>query len=126
MSIIPTARLPAVPFFIQLQNHAYFEFIIGQGISSVFTGNSGNTKLFDGQPDHLVPSSSAFLVDSDLFLMAGRMIGHCFLHGGPALTGLSRAIVHIMCGGTVETAIIDVNDGPGIDLREKITLVCIL
>nr|XP_055060770.1 uncharacterized protein LOC129444253 isoform X3 [Misgurnus anguillicaudatus] len=86
-------------------------------------GNSGETKLFDGEPDHLVPSSSAFLVESDLFLMAGRMIGHCFLHGGPALTGLSPAIVHILCGGTVETAIIQINDCPDIDLREKITLL---
>lgn len=115
------------PCSIQPQNHKKIEYmLIGQGISSVCTGNSGDTKLFDGEPDHLVPSSSAFLVESDLFLMAGRMIGHCFLHGGPALTGLSPAIVHILCGGTVETAIIQINDCPDIDLREKITLVCIL
>lgn len=110
-----------------LYNHRITEFeymIISQGISSVCTGNSGDTKLFDGEPDHLVPSSSAFLVESDLFLMAGRMIGHCFLHGGPALTGLSPAIVHILCGGTAETAIIEINDCPDIDLREKITLAC--
>ncbi|KAK5614382.1 hypothetical protein CRENBAI_000622 [Crenichthys baileyi] len=55
--------------------------------------------------------------------MAGRMIGHCFLHGGPPLTGLSPAIVHILCGGTPETAIVEINDCPDIDLREKITLV---
>ncbi|KAL7404672.1 hypothetical protein ABVT39_017955 [Epinephelus coioides] len=86
-------------------------------------GNAGATNLFDGEPDHLVPSSSAFIVDSDLFLMAGRMIGHCFLNGGPALTGLSPAIVHILCGGTPETALIKINDCPDLDLREKITLV---
>ena len=100
--------------------------IIDQGISSVCTGNSGDTKLFDGEPDHLVLSSSVFLVESDLFLMAGRMIGHCFLHGGPAMTGLSPAIVHILCGGTAETAIIEMTDCPDIDVWEKITLVCIL
>lgn len=89
-------------------------------------GNAGATNLFDGEPDHLVPSSSAFIVDSDLFLMAGRMIGHCFLNGGPALTGLSPAIVHVLCGGTPETALIKIDDCPDLDLREKITLVCIL
>ncbi|MED6282434.1 hypothetical protein CHARACLAT_032130 [Characodon lateralis] len=82
-------------------------------------GNVCVTRLFDEEPDHLVPSSSAFLVESDLFLMAGRMIGHCFLHGGPLLTGLSRAIIHIFCGGTPETAIAEINDCPDIDLREK-------
>ncbi|MEQ2280108.1 hypothetical protein AMECASPLE_016355 [Ameca splendens] len=82
-------------------------------------GNACVTRLFDGEPDHLVPSSSAFLVESDLFLMAGRMIGHCSLHGGPPLTGLSPAIIHIFCGGTPETAIAEINDCPDIDLREK-------
>ncbi|XP_049434738.1 uncharacterized protein LOC125890240 isoform X1 [Epinephelus fuscoguttatus] len=86
-------------------------------------GNAGATNLFDGEPDHLVPSSSAFIVDSDLCLMAGRMIGHCFLNGGPALTGLSPAIVHVLCGGTPETALIKINDCPDLDLREKITLL---
>ncbi|KAI2646736.1 Acetyl-CoA decarbonylase/synthase complex subunit alpha 1 [Labeo rohita] len=58
-------------------------------------GNANITKIFDGEPDQLVPSSSAFLVDSDLFLMAGKIIGHCFLHGGPPLSGLSPAVVHL-------------------------------
>lgn len=70
-----------------------------------------------------MPSSSAFLVESDLFLMAGRIIGHCFLHGGPPLTGLSPAIVHILSGGTPETATLEINDCPDIDLREKLQLV---
>ncbi|KAF3858971.1 hypothetical protein F7725_021370 [Dissostichus mawsoni] len=63
---------------------------------------------------------------SDLFLMVGRIIGHCFLHGGPGLTGLSPAVVHILCGGTAETATISIRDCPDMDLREKIQIVCIL
>ncbi len=70
---------------------------------SCFSGNAHITKIFDGEPDHLVPSSSAHLVDSDLFLMAGRMIGHCFLHGDPPLSGLSPAVVHVISGGSAET-----------------------
>ncbi|XP_034536180.1 uncharacterized protein LOC117810445 isoform X2 [Notolabrus celidotus] len=97
-----------------------------QKLKDGFTFNFGNscvTRLFDGEVDHLVPSSSAFLVESDLFLMAGRMIGHCFLHGGPSMSGLSPAVVHILCGGTVETATIEISDCPDIDLREIIQLV---
>ncbi|KAG7455552.1 hypothetical protein MATL_G00257890 [Megalops atlanticus] len=37
--------------------------------------NSSVTRLFEGEPGHLVPSASHFLVESDMFLMAGRMIG---------------------------------------------------
>ncbi|XP_062847590.1 uncharacterized protein LOC134310012 isoform X2 [Trichomycterus rosablanca] len=81
------------------------------------------TRLFDGEPDHLVPSSSAFLVESDLFLMAGRMIGHCFLHGGPALSGLSPAVIHLLSGGKAETAVVEICDCPDLDLRERIKLL---
>uniref|UniRef100_A0A8C2H3U6 HECT domain-containing protein n=1 Tax=Cyprinus carpio TaxID=7962 RepID=A0A8C2H3U6_CYPCA len=86
-------------------------------------GNAHITRIFDGEPDHLVPSSSAHLVDSDLFLMAGRMIGHCFLHGGPPLSGLSPAVVHVISGGSAETAVVQISDCPDFDLRQKIMLL---
>lgn len=91
-----------------------------------FSGNANITRIFDGEPDQLVPSSSACLVDSDLFLMAGKMIGHCFLHGGPPLSGLSPAVVHVISGGNAETAVVHISDCPYFDLRKKIMLVCIL
>ncbi len=93
---------------------------------SCFSGNAHITRFFDGEPDHLVPSSSAHLVDSDLFLMAGIMISHCFLHGGPPLSGLSPAVVHVISGGSAETAVVQMSDCPDFDLRQKIMLVCIL
>lgn len=83
------------------------------------------TRLFDGQKDHLVPSASSVLVESDLFLMAGRMIGHSFIHGGPTLSGLSKAVVNILGGGTPETAAsaLTLLDCPDMDLRETVGLV---
>lgn len=93
---------------------------------SCFSGNAHITRIFDGEPDHLVPSSSAHLVDSDLFLMAGRMIGHCFLHEGPPLSGLSPAVVHVISGGSAETAVVQISDCPDFDLCQKIMLVYIL
>ncbi|KAI2665849.1 G2/M phase-specific E3 ubiquitin-protein ligase [Labeo rohita] len=86
-------------------------------------GNANITRIFDGEPDQLVPSSSACLVDSDLFLMAGKMIGHCFLHGGPPLSGLSPAVVHVISGGNAETAVVHISDCPYFDLRKKIMLL---
>uniref|UniRef100_A0A3P9HTJ3 HECT domain-containing protein n=1 Tax=Oryzias latipes TaxID=8090 RepID=A0A3P9HTJ3_ORYLA len=61
-------------------------------------GNRTGTLLFEGQADHLTPSTSKVLLQSDLFKMAGRMIGHSFLHGGPPLTGISPAILHVLLG----------------------------
>ncbi|XP_067289638.1 uncharacterized protein [Pseudorasbora parva] len=55
--------------------------------------------------------------------MAGRMIGHCFLHGGPPLSGLSPAVVHVISGGSAETALLQISDCPDFDLRQKIMLL---
>ncbi|XP_032363137.1 G2/M phase-specific E3 ubiquitin-protein ligase-like [Etheostoma spectabile] len=79
--------------------------------------------LFEGQADHLIPSTSQVLVQSDLFKMAGRMIGHSFLHGGPPLTGVSPAILHVLLGGSRETATIVLEDVADIDIRETIQLL---
>ncbi|CAI5669801.1 unnamed protein product [Oreochromis niloticus] len=57
-------------------------------------GAANMTLLFEGQQNHLVPSTSQILADSD-FVVAGRMIGHSFLNDGPRLHGLSKAIIHI-------------------------------
>lgn len=65
-----------------------------------FIGNGPFTRIFDGQLDHLVPANSAAMVESELFLMAGRMMGHCFLHGGPRFSGLSPAIIHVLWGAS--------------------------
>ncbi|XP_038578501.1 uncharacterized protein LOC119905489 [Micropterus salmoides] len=84
---------------------------------------NGKTLLFEGEKDHLVPSMSQVIVDSDLFLVAGRIIGHSFLHNGPCLTGLSQAIVHVLSGGMPEMACIDMEDCCDTDVRETVRLL---
>lgn len=91
-----------------------------------WTANSNVTPLFEGEPGHLVPSASHFLVESDMFMVAGRMLGHSFLHGGPCLSGLSPAVVHVLLGGSPETATVTLEDCPDLDIRETIRLVCLI
>ncbi|XP_059384777.1 uncharacterized protein LOC132119051 isoform X1 [Carassius carassius] len=81
------------------------------------------TLLFEGEQDHLVPCCSQTLLDSDLFVVAGRMIGHSFLHGGPLLPGISPAIIHVLVGGAIETAEIHLKDCPDLDQRHTIQLL---
>lgn len=83
----------------------------------------GGTLLFEGEEGHLIPSTSSFLIESDLFVAAGHIIGHSFLHGGPCLTGLSPAIMHVLFGGSPETSTIDIKDCVDTDVREVIQMV---
>nr|XP_055036497.1 G2/M phase-specific E3 ubiquitin-protein ligase-like [Misgurnus anguillicaudatus] len=83
----------------------------------------GGTVLFEGQQDHLIPSTSPYLLESDFFVVAGRMIGHSFIHGGPTLAGLSPAIIHVLFGGAPEEAIIDIKDCVDLDVRDTIKLL---
>jgi len=81
------------------------------------------TLLFEGQQDHLLPSTSRTLLESDLFTVAGRMIGHSFLHGGPTLNWISEAVIHMLIYGDVDTATITLADVADLDLREIIAMV---
>lgn len=91
----------------------------------MYSGNASETTLFEGETDHLVPTTSAVLVESEMFIMAGRMIGHSLINGGPALSGLSLAVVSALTGGSKEssTANLCLEDCPDLDHRETIGLV---
>ncbi|XP_033943996.1 uncharacterized protein [Pseudochaenichthys georgianus] len=86
-------------------------------------GSAAITKVFEGEPDHLTPSVSDGLLDNDMFAVAGRMIGHTFLHGGPSFTGLSPAIVHILFGGSLETTPLTLQDCPDLDIRDTVKML---
>lgn len=70
-----------------------------------------------------MPSTSRLLLDSDLFRVIGRMIGHSFLHGGPLLTGLSRSLFNLLLGQKDEPAVLELEDCPDTDVTEIVSLV---
>lgn len=86
-------------------------------------GNTAIIKIFEGEPDHLIPSVSDELLDNNMFTIAGRMIGHTFLHGGPSVPGLSLAIIHTLFGGSLETTPVTIQDCPDLDIRETLKMV---
>lgn len=91
--------------------------------STAVTGNVPIAQLFEGEPDHLIPSVSDELLDNKMFAVAGRMIGLSFLHCGPSFPGLSAAIIHILFGGSLETAPVTLQDCPDLDIRDAIIKV---
>lgn len=92
-------------------------------IFTTVAGSAAITKVFEGEPDHLIPSASEQLLNSDMFAVAGRMIGHSFLHGGPSFPGLSPAIIHVLFGGSLETTPVTMADCPDLDLRDTVKMV---
>lgn len=58
-----------------------------------------------------------------MFTVAGRMIGHSFLHSGPSFPGLSPAILHILFGGSLENTPVTTRDCPDLDIRETLKMV---
>ena len=80
------------------------------------------TSIFEGEKEHLVPSAAALLRESNIFEMAGRMMGHSFLHSGIGLSGLSLPVV---TGGSTDTAAaaLTLQDCPDLDHRETIGFV---
>lgn len=90
---------------------------------SVTAAGSAAIRLFEGEPDHLIPSVSEELLENDMFTVVGRMIGHSFLHGGPSFPGLSPAIIHTLFGGSLENAPVTIQDCPDLDIRETLKMV---
>ncbi|XP_048034538.1 uncharacterized protein LOC125260283 isoform X2 [Megalobrama amblycephala] len=101
--------------------------MIMQKLKTGFSLNLGSaaTTLFEGEKNHRVPSASVVLRDSNLFQMAGRMIGHSFIHGGPCLSGLSLPVVILLTGGSADSAAsaLTLQDCPDLDHRETIRLL---
>ncbi|XP_065150553.1 G2/M phase-specific E3 ubiquitin-protein ligase-like isoform X1 [Paramisgurnus dabryanus] len=92
-------------------------------LSVVLGENCGKKLFFNGQEDHLVPSTSRLLLDSDLFRVIGRMIGHSFLHGGPFLTGLSQSLFNLLIGQKDEVAVVELEDCPDTDVTDIVSLL---
>ncbi|CAB1424325.1 unnamed protein product [Pleuronectes platessa] len=86
-------------------------------------GNAAITKLFEGECDHQIPSVSRELLDRDMFTIAGRMIGHSFLHHGPSFPGLSTAIMHTLFEGLLETTPVTIRDCPDLDIRDAVEML---
>ncbi|XP_075878653.1 uncharacterized protein LOC142885811 isoform X2 [Nelusetta ayraudi] len=87
------------------------------------SGNAAILKLFEGEPDHLIPSDCEELIENNLFTVAGRIMGHSFLHSGPSFPGLSPAIIHVLFTGSLEQTHLTVQDCPDLDIREMLRLL---
>ena len=97
--------------------------IADEGIGST----SKPVLFFEGDRDRRLPLHDHSLRLTGAFKAIGRIIGHCALHGGPALHGLSPAIKYYLANPAVDLVEspppISVEDLPDTDLRQLITEV---
>jgi len=82
---------------------------------------------FEEEKDHRLPLHDQSLRITGAFKAIGRIIGHCALHDGPALHGLSPAINYYLSSPFVDSCEnpppISVEDIPDTDLRQLINEV---
>ncbi len=82
---------------------------------------------FEGEKDHRLPLHDQSLRITGAFKAIGRIIGHCALHDGPALHGLSPAIKYYLSSPFVDLCEnpppLSVEDIPDTDLRQLINEV---
>ena len=61
-----------------------------------------NIQLFDGQEGHLLPLYGVDAISSGCFEMAGKLIAHSVLHGGPGMAGLSPVVIKYLVTGSID------------------------
>lgn len=85
------------------------------------------TIFFEGEKDHRLPVHDQALRLTGAFKAIGRIIGHCALHSGPYIHGISPAIVQYLCNPSSEVderpPPLSIEDIPDTDLREYISEV---
>ena len=83
--------------------------------------------FFEGERDHRLPLHNQSLRLTGAFKAVGRIIGHCALHEGPALHGISPAVKYYLSHPSVDLfeqpPPVSVEDIPDIDLRQLISQV---
>lgn len=98
--------------------------IVDEGIGSA---SRKPTLFFEGQDDHRVPIHDQSLRLMGAFKAVGRIIGHCALHGGPALHGVSPAVkfywIHLDEDNQENPLPISIQDVADIELRDYISQV---
>ena len=78
-----------------------------------------NIQLFGGKQGHLVPICGVDAVASGCFEMAGKLVAHSILHGGPGFIGLSPSVVDYLATGSLETAKNSVSTDDLLDVELK-------
>ena len=88
-------------------------------------GGRGKPVLsFEGQHDHRLPIHDQALRLTGSFKAIGRIIGHCIIHGGPGLYGISNAVTDYWAkGDSGDPPHIVLEDISDIDLRVMISEV---
>lgn len=99
----------------------FFSLLMGMVQNGFPLEESQVTLVFEGQADHKVPIPNALLCSSGFFISVERMMAHSFLHAGPAVYGLSPAVVDYWISDSIDA--ITIEDVPDFELRQALVEV---
>jgi len=88
-------------------------------------GNGHNINLFEGNSGHLLPIHCTSYLDSGLFYVFGKVVGHCILHVGCGFPSLSPAMARFIADGEPDTAssLVSIDNIPDFDYKDIIDKV---
>nr|XP_002733713.1 PREDICTED: G2/M phase-specific E3 ubiquitin-protein ligase-like [Saccoglossus kowalevskii] len=78
--------------------------------------------LFEGEEDHKVLTHDEVLLEKGTYGMAGRMLQHSIIWGGPGLAGLAQSVKEFVQTGT-EYVTLHVDDVPDTDCRLHLQMI---
>lgn len=87
------------------------------------TAGDGSYPLFEGKPDHKLPTPNPFLQQCGMYVAVGKFIAHSILHGGPGLGGVSPVLKDYLITGEITGLTPVPDDIPDPDLSVVITEV---
>jgi len=86
----------------------------------------GRYALFEGETDHLLPSTDSALLRSGVFYAIGKLMAHCLLNTGIAAYGLAKPFVQYMVTPIIDDITpftIKPDDIPDLTFREALQIV---
>lgn len=96
------------------------------GHSGLRLGKYEGHTIFEGEVDHLLPTSSSVLKTSSVYIAVGKFMAHAYINVGVAMSGLSPAAVHyLLCENPddLHELPMRVEDIPDPDAREVVQIV---
>ncbi|XP_078000042.1 uncharacterized protein LOC144452765 [Glandiceps talaboti] len=79
--------------------------------------------LLEGADDHKVFVHDEVFLGKEIFALAGKMVQHSILWGGPGLVGLAQSVKDYIRTGSLYEVVLEIEDVPDLEIREIIQSV---
>ncbi|XP_070532702.1 uncharacterized protein [Ptychodera flava] len=76
--------------------------------------------LFEGEMDHKILVHDDILLGKEIFNVAGRMVQHSIMWGGPGLVGIAQSVKDYLRTGSQYEVVLSLTDIPDMEMRDAL------